>query len=79
VLLKPFPKFLAPVFIYRLFRGTIKDSKYVKYLKTDKTIIIESPEKRFHIDGEPVELSGDVLVTITKNALAVLKTKHNKL
>jgi len=79
VLLKPFPKFLAPVFIYRLFRGTIKDSKYVKYLKTDKTIIIKSPEKRFHIDGEPIELSGDVSVTITKNALAVLKTKHNKL
>ena len=79
VLLKPFPKFLAPVFIYRLFRGTIKDSKYVKYLKTDKTIIIKSPEKRFHIDGEPVELTGDISVTITKNALSVLKTKHNKL
>ena len=79
VLLKPFPKFLAPLIIYRLFRGTLKNSKYVKYFKTDKTIIIKSPEKRFHIDGEPVELSGDVSVTITKNALAVLKTKHNKL
>ena len=79
VLLKPFPKFLAPAIIYRLFRGTLNNSKYVKYLKTDKTIIIKSPEKRFHIDGEPVELSGDVSVTITKNALAVLKTKHNKL
>ena len=79
VLIKPFPKLLAPVFIYRLFRGTMKDSKYVKYLKTDKTVILKSPEKRFHIDGEPVELSGDVSVTITKNALAVLKTKHNKL
>ena len=79
VLIKPFPKLLAPVFIYRLFRGTMKDSKYVKYLKTDKTVILNSPEKRFHIDGEPVELSGNVSVTITKNALSVLKTKYNKL
>ncbi len=79
VLLKPFPKYLAPLIIYRLFRGTLKKSKYVKYLKTDKTVILRTGEKRFHIDGEPVEISGEVSVTITTNALSVLKTRHNKL
>jgi len=79
VLLKPFPKYLAPLIISRLFRGTLKKSKYVKYFKTDKPIILKTGEKRFHIDGEPVEISGDVSVSITTNALSVLKTKHNKL
>ncbi|MCJ7448940.1 MAG: diacylglycerol kinase family lipid kinase [Bacteroidales bacterium] len=79
VLIKPFPKILVPVFIYRLFRGTLNKSKYVKYIKTDKPFIIRTDETRFHIDGEPVEISGDVTVRIRRDALTVLKTKHNKL
>lgn len=79
VLIKPFPKFLFPVFLYRLFRGTMRNSKYVRYIKTDKPFTIRTGETRFHIDGEPVELSGDVNVRIRCNALNVLRTKHNKL
>jgi YegS/Rv2252/BmrU family lipid kinase len=79
VMIRPFPKILAPVFIYRLFSGTLKKSKYVKYLKTDQPFTIETGEKRFHIDGEPVEFEGEIKVRIKRNALNVLKTRHNKL
>ena len=79
VIVKPFPKIIVPVFAYRLFRGTLKKSRYVKYLKTDKPVAIRTNEIRFHIDGEPVEISGDVTVHIRRNALSVLKTKHSKL
>ncbi|HBE41952.1 MAG TPA: diacylglycerol kinase [Bacteroidales bacterium] len=79
VLIRPFPKIIFPVFIYRLFRGTMQNSKYVKYLKTNKPFIIRTNENKFHIDGEPVVISGDVSVTIMNKALSVLKTKHNKL
>ena len=79
VLVSPFPKYLAPLIMYRLFRGTLRNSKYVKYLKTDKTVILKTTEKRFHIDGEPVEITGDVSVSITPKVLKVLKTRHNKL
>ena len=79
VLIRPFPKILSPVFAYRLFRGTLKYSKYVRYLKTDKPFTIQTDEKRFHIDGEPVEICGDVSVNISLKALSVLKTKHCKL
>jgi diacylglycerol kinase (ATP) len=79
VLIRPFPKILAPFFIYRLFSGTIKRSKYVRYLKTDKPFTIHSEETRFHIDGEPVTISGDVAVRLRRNVLNVLKTRHNKL
>jgi diacylglycerol kinase (ATP) len=79
VIIRPFPKILAPFFIYRLFSGTINRSKYVRYLKTDKPFTIHSEETRFHIDGEPVTISGDVVVHLRRNSLNVLKTRHNKL
>ncbi len=79
VLIRPFPKILAPAIIYRLFRGTLPESKYVKYFKTDKPFTIITDEKRFHIDGEPVNISGEVFVKVKKDVLKVLKTKHLKI
>jgi diacylglycerol kinase family enzyme len=78
VIIKPFPKILAPLIVYRLFRRTLKNSKYVKYLKTEESFIIRTDEKKFHIDGDPFEIEGEVNVRIRRNALTVLKTKHNK-
>jgi diacylglycerol kinase (ATP) len=78
VLIKPFPKIIAPLFVYRLFRGTMKNSKYIRYIKTDKPFTIKTNETRFHIDGEAVEFKGDVVVKIQKDVLNVLKTKHSK-
>lgn len=79
VLVKPFPKLFAPVFIYRLFAGTLNGSKYVRYFKTDKPFTIQTEETRFHIDGEPVTFSGEIKVCIRRNVLSVLKTRHNRL
>jgi len=78
VLMKPFPKLMAPVIIYQLFRGTLHNSKYVQYFKTEKPFRIITGEKRFHIDGEPVIISGDVNVKLKGDTLKVLKTKHLK-
>jgi YegS/Rv2252/BmrU family lipid kinase len=78
VLLKPFPKIKAPLIVYRLFRGTLNKSKYVRYIKTDKPFSIKTAETKFHIDGEPVEFSGEVKVCIKRDVLSVLKTKRNK-
>lgn len=79
VILKPFPKFLAPFIIWRLFRGTLNKSKYVKYLKSEEPFTIRTDEKRFHIDGEPFTIEGKVNVRIRRNALSVLRTKRNKI
>jgi diacylglycerol kinase (ATP) len=79
VLIKPFPKILGPLFIVRLFTKKINNSKYVMSIKTDKEVTIQSDEERFHIDGEPVKLSGKVVVKIKREALNVLRTKRNKL
>lgn len=76
VLIKPFPKYLAFLFIYRLFRGTIKDSEYVRYIKTADPFTIQTEETRFHIDGEAVTFKGEVKVKILRSALSVLRTKR---
>jgi len=78
VLIRPFPKILAPFFIYKLFRGTLSNSRFVKYIKTEKPFTIKTDETRFHIDGEPVKISGEISVRIRRNALSVLKTKRTR-
>lgn len=78
VLVKPFPKILGPIFIVRLFTKKINHSRYVETLSTDKEIFIDTSEKRFHIDGEPIEISERIIVKLRKNVLRVLKTPHNK-
>jgi diacylglycerol kinase (ATP) len=78
VLIKPFPKILGPLFIIRLFTKRINKSKYVIHITTDKEIVIETDETRFHIDGEPIKISGKVVVRIKREVLKVLKTTRNK-
>jgi YegS/Rv2252/BmrU family lipid kinase len=78
ILIKPFPKILGILFIIRLFTKRITRSKYVRHIKTDKEIIIETDETRFHIDGEPLEISGKVVIRIRKEVLKVLKTTGYK-
>jgi diacylglycerol kinase (ATP) len=78
VLIKPFPKILGPIFIIRLFTKKINKSKYVKVIKTDKEIVIQTDETRFHIDGEPLEISGKAVIRIKKEVLKVLKTTGYK-
>jgi YegS/Rv2252/BmrU family lipid kinase len=79
VIIRPFPKILAPAFVFRLFTKKLTRSKYITHFKTDKEITIITDETKFHIDGEPVTLSGDVKIKIKKNALKVLRTRYNKL
>jgi diacylglycerol kinase (ATP) len=78
VLIKPFPKILGSIFIIRLFTKRINKSKYVRHLQTDKEIIIETAETRFHIDGEPVDICGEVVIKIKREVLKVLRTSHSK-
>lgn len=78
VLIKPFPKIFGALFVLRLFTKRINKSKYVRHITTDKEIIIETDETRFHIDGEPLEISGEVIVRIKKEVLKVLKTRKKK-
>lgn len=79
VMIKPFPKIFGPVFVLRLFTKRINKSKYVQHIQTDREVIIRTDETRFHIDGEPLKISGEVTVRIKTEPLKVLRTKRNKM
>ncbi|MGB8492479.1 MAG: diacylglycerol kinase family protein [Bacteroidales bacterium] len=76
VMIRPFPKILVPLFVYRLFAKKMNGSKYVRHLKTESEVTLNTPETRFHIDGEPVTFTGAITVRIRKRALKVLKTRR---
>jgi diacylglycerol kinase (ATP) len=76
--LKPFPKVLFPVFAMKLMSGTLKDSRYINYIKSDNPVKIRTDEKRFHIDGEPVLINDEISVSIKRQVLRVLKSSHNR-
>ena len=77
VLLKPFPKIMLPVVVIKMLTGTLKESKYLRYLELESGITIRSEEKRIHIDGEPLIIENAIPVTIKRNALRVLKSSFN--
>lgn len=78
IMIKPFPKIFGIVFVIRLFTKRINNSKYVRHIKTDREILIETDETRLHVDGEPVSITGKITVRIRKEVLKVLRTSHNK-
>lgn len=79
VLIKPFPFFLYPSFAAKMFLGRLKDSKYIRFLKTSEEIVIHVDSNEFHIDGEPVILDRPVKIRISDKKLHIIKTKRNKI
>jgi diacylglycerol kinase (ATP) len=78
VILEPFPKILFPFFAIRLMTGTLRDSIYLKYLVCEGKVIIKTGEKKFHIDGEPLLINDEIVISIKKHSLKVLKSNHNR-
>jgi diacylglycerol kinase (ATP) len=77
-LAKPFPGILFPFFVIRMMTGTLRESKYLKYLTTEGPVTVSSDEKRYHVDGEPLIISDPVTVSISPGSLKVLKTRHSR-
>lgn len=79
VLVKPFPFYMYPLFTLRMFLGSLKESKYVKYIKTSEEITVTADSQEFQIDGEPFLFDGPISVRLGSNYLKVIRTRHNKL
>ncbi len=76
VLVKPFPAYFYPAFVARVFLGNLRQSKYIEYLRTDEAIIIESDFDVLHVDGNPHLSDNEINVSIRKNQLVVIDTRH---
>jgi diacylglycerol kinase family enzyme len=79
VLVKPFPIYLYPTFIVKMFRGTLKESKYISYLSVNESAEITSVFKHYHVDGEPKVFEEGLIIKMQENKIRVLQTSWSKL
>lgn len=62
-LVRPMPIYRMPFLIYQLFKGSLKNSKYVEYLQA-KSVQIKSNSTSYHVDGEPKQMHGPLNINI---------------
>jgi diacylglycerol kinase (ATP) len=67
------PKELFP-FVYKLFKGTLKESKYIHYISSQDPVVIKTDCTKYHIDGDPFTGNGEYHIAINKNSLKVINT-----
>lgn len=75
VLVKPFPFYLYPAFVFRMFSGTLKNNRYIEYYKVKNYCAINSKFKKFHIDGEPKMFTEHLKVKLLKQKISIVKTR----
>ncbi len=78
VIVRPFAKFFAPLFAVKLLTGSLRESRFVTFLESEKPATFISRESRFHIDGEPILIEGKASIEIKKKALNVLMSSKNR-
>ena len=74
-LVKPFSFFNAIPLIYKLFKGSLEASKYVRYITCKGGSTINTDYKKYHIDGDPMLSQGAYEMKIKKKLLNVINTK----
>ncbi len=73
VFVKPFPFYLYPSFVFRMFTNALKASKYIDYISVKNHAEIISGFKKYHIDGEPKKSSGNISVKLLETKISFLK------
>lgn len=76
ILVKPFPWYLYPVFVVRMFSGSLSESRYIKFMKVKDRVEIKSECKQYHIDGEPRVFRGRTTVRMLSGKVRVIKTRY---
>lgn len=72
VLVRPMPIYHVPFFLYKMFKGSLKASKYLEFIKT-KYLTIKSNSKTYHIDGETRSMTGELNISIN-NQFKIIST-----
>lgn len=75
VLIKPLPLYIYPFFAFKLFLGTLKNSKYIEYISLTDTVEIKSSFNKYHIDGEPKMITDKLSINMLHDKVRVLRCK----
>jgi diacylglycerol kinase family enzyme len=74
VLVSSFPKCLFPIFSLKLFAGLLRPSKVLRIIPCSEEAIIETSNKLFHVDGEPLQMKSPITIKIEKGTVNVVDT-----
>ena len=77
VVLNPFPFPVIFVLIFRLFRGTLHRSPYIKTFSFKSMILEQERNDVIHLDGDPYNLGKELTIEIRKNSISVI-VPHEK-
>ena len=72
VIVKKFPKWEIPFFLYKAYQGKIYLSKHVNIIQTNK-MQIHTKNTLIHLDGEPYKTTNPIKINLLKNSLKILK------
>ncbi len=72
VVVNPFPFYQFFVLIYRLFKGTLNQSPYIKTFKFKQMTIQQERNDISHLDGEPCDLGKTIKININPLSLKVI-------
>lgn len=73
VLVKPMPMLNGLAFVWRMFNGNLKPSKYVDYKQVSQSTLIHTSFPKIHVDGDPFSVNGEINITINPRTYQVLK------
>ena len=71
VIINDMPRWKVPMFLLKIARGKIQDSRFVEIIKA-KSMEIISNEEIIHLDGEPKSLKNDLTIKIKPQSLKIL-------
>ena len=71
VIVKDFPKWKIPIFVYMLLTGKIHLSKHVEIIQCDK-MTIKAENTLLHVEGEPFKSSSPIEIAILPKSLKIL-------
>lgn len=74
IIWKEFPPHAAPKLVHDLFTKHLEDSKYTETFRCQE-VILTKPLQTLHIDGEPLEVEGNVYIRVLPSSLKILTPK----
>ncbi len=71
-ILKPFPLYMFPALVFRMFRKNTHKSNYLEIIQGNKISIIRDCVAAVHLDGEPIEMGTELSIGINPHSLNIL-------
>ena len=71
-ILKPFPLYLFPVLVLRMFRKTADKSNYLEIIQGSKIVITRENAAAVHLDGDPFNMGTILSIGVNPHSLNIL-------